>query len=226
MEVIKTTPDNVVNEAAKQVVDCINATQKPVLLLCPGGSAVAVANVISGQVSFDQVTVAILDERFNTTEDEINSHKIFPLFKLFPTISPLTDENKSLEETAHAYEQKLRGWFTSHPHGCCVALAGIGPDGHIAGIHIQESAEQFAKLFESEKWIVGYEAPHAQGSPFRITATCTFFRKGITDVIVYMAGQNKKEALDAVNAETGDLHKTPARIVRELPKVTIVTDIA
>ena len=67
---------------------------------------------------------------------------------------------------------------------------------------------------------VGTKNPHR----FRMTSTFTLMRK-FDKVLTYMKGANKKEAFDKVMAEEGNIADTPGRIIRELKKVIIYTDL-
>jgi 6-phosphogluconolactonase/glucosamine-6-phosphate isomerase/deaminase len=88
-----------------------------------------------------------------------------------------------------------------------------------------EDPEKFNKLFNSEKLIVGYDVENKNPHRYRMTSTFTLMRK-FDQVLTFMSGENKKEALKKVLAEEGSLAEIPGRIIRELKDVTVYTDIA
>ena len=128
---------------------------------------------------------------------------------------------------AKRFEGDLKDWRMSHPDGIMIALLGIGRDGHIAGmIGNPDDKRSFQFMFEDDSaWVVGHDAGNRNPYPLRVTTTMPFLRK-LDTAIVYAVGEAKNYALTAVLAPTGELYRTPGRIIQELAHCLLYTDQA
>jgi 6-phosphogluconolactonase/glucosamine-6-phosphate isomerase/deaminase len=234
---IITEKNNIVEKAGITLNDMFKERNgKPLLMLLSGGSSLNLLDHVEQDSLGPDVTVGMLDDRF-TRDTSINScalikgqetgtsfyTKVLAAETTFLDSYP--DQLDTLETYAEKYESFIKKWMKLYPDGIIRATVGIGPDGHTSGILPHpESPEKFEKLFNGERLIVGYDVENKNPHRYRMTSTFTLMRK-FDQVLTFMQGENKKEALQKVMAEEGSLAETPGRIVRELKNVTIFTDI-
>lgn len=206
-------------------------SQKPVLLLLSGGSALKVLDHIGTDFFGPLVTVSMLDDRF-TDNPEISNFRQYTKTAFhekvtgrgaacFPTV-PETGED--METTASRIDRFLKTWKQDNPDGMIIALQGIGPDGHTAGIMpYPDESEEFRRLFvETDKWYTGYDAGDKSPLRERLTATIPFIRQ-LTHSVVFAVGNVKKRALTDALSST-KLNEVPGAVIRELRHVVLVTD--
>ncbi|MBX4198121.1 6-phosphogluconolactonase [Candidatus Parcubacteria bacterium] len=209
---------------------------KPLLLLLSGGSSLELLNYVQEDSLSADITIGMLDDRYSY-DSSVNSYSLLqsPGFASdfykkarkagvrFLDSTPFQFE--TLNEYASRYEKTIEEWMIKNPEGIIRATVGIGPDGHTSGVlPYPEDPEKFNTLFNGEKLIIGYDVENKNPFRYRLTSTFTFMRQ-FNEVLTYMSGENKMEALKKVIAEEGSLAETPGRIVRELKNVTIYTDI-
>jgi len=221
-----------VKEAVEQALK--DSGGKPVLFLVSGGSGFDVLNELSDGFFDTRVTVGVVDERFSTDPTVNNFLQLQKtefykkiLAKGVSLIETIPQNGEAIEEMAKRFEGDLKAWRTAHPDGVMVALLGIGRDGHTAGmIGNPDDKRSFQFMFEDDSvWVVGFDAGNRNQYPLRVTTTMPFLRK-LDTVIVYAVGVAKKDALTAILAPTGDLYKTPGRIIQELAHCLLYTDQA
>jgi len=195
------------NKARDALLEALH-TDKPILLMSSGGSALCLLDVVTFS---DNITLTVLDERY---QDESNFKQVVHYTNRI--IDPRAVGGESLEETAQRFENNINKWRKTNPNGKIVITQGMGADCHTAGI--------FPQFRETKKLVVGYVVD-ANPFPNRITVTPYFLRNEVDSSIVFISGDSKKEALQKVLEEHGDLSQTPARIMREMKNITIFTDI-
>lgn len=203
-----------------------------VLLCLSGGSALELLPNFDSDVLGNHVTIVVLDERFSKNP-EINNlaqiEKTGFIEKAVKAGCEIIDtkpkNNESIEELAAGFNMALVRWIGNHPGGKIVATAGLGPDGHTSGI-IPESAN-FDEVFmvNTGRMAVGYKAANQpEDRNLRVTTTFEFLRMIAFAVLIVMG--DKQDALDRLNAPTGELKVTPARIWREtVGNVRLFTDL-
>jgi len=203
----------------------------PILLLLSGGSSLQLIEGIEAKYLTRSLTVTALDERYSSDEKVNNFAQIAhsDFYEMLMrhganVIDTRVHHDESQNDLAKRYEEGLRTWISKNPKGKIIATMGIGEDAHIAGIvpHNNE-VHLFNKLFDSSNWIASYDAGDKNPYPERVTTTLTFLRK-IDHAVVYVVGDNKKEALDNTLREENNLHTFPARIVHQMKDVHIYTD--
>jgi 6-phosphogluconolactonase/glucosamine-6-phosphate isomerase/deaminase len=187
-----------------------------VVWLVPGGSAtkiaVQVADRLKNQPNISHLTVTLTDERFGKAGHKDSNWKQlmdegFELSgaRLIPVLGP-----GSLVQTVEQYGALLDK--LTKKSGYTVALAGIGPDGHIFGIKPGSPAVENLNDVIGYKWI-DYQ---------RITPTFSFI-KNLDEVIVYAVGTEKHIQLDNLDKSI-PAQKQPAQFLKQLRKVTIFND--
>ena len=190
----------------------------PVLFLSSGGSALELLNEVGEQYLSHDLTVGILDERMNVDPKTSNSSK----FRKTPFFAKLEAKNILLVDIfkeAFTFREK-------YPQGKVIITQGVGADGHTAGIFpFPEDEKKFQDLFQDkEHLVVEYDAGGKTEYSSRATITMPFLRQ-VDHSLVFLTGEEKRNALERILAEEGTLAETPARIIREMRDVTIFTDI-
>lgn len=200
---------------------------KRVLLLLSGGSAVEVYRILGERLSQEEegfaknLTVGLVDERYGSVGHSDSNEKQIQGTGFYEAVkekgghilSVLT--GKDPEQEAAGYESMICKSVEEADE--VLAVMGVGPDGHTAGILPQKSPEEFEKLFPANRWVVYYELPQDYPNPFkkRITLTPTALQK-ITLAVVVAKGEEKKGALRKVFTKEEPLYKTPATVLRNL----------
>jgi 6-phosphogluconolactonase/glucosamine-6-phosphate isomerase/deaminase len=206
----------------------------PILFLSSGGSALQLVESVLPQYITDRITVTVLDERYSTDPQENN----FALLtqtgfysrvqeKGCRTIDTRVRQGETSEQLATRFEQALRDWKESHSEGIVIATMGVGPDAHISGMMpFPESKELFSKLFEGDQWVASYDASGKNPYPHRVTTTMPFVRSVIDHALVFVSGEDKKQALEIIfNQESHAIHETPGAVFHEMKDVRVHTDI-
>lgn len=218
--------------AGKSVTTLLHkADDRNVLLLLSGGSAANVLNHIDipNPVS---TTIGLVDERFTIDP----KHQNMALIEEYEavrdaldkgiTVVPILQQDLTLNECVLAYESFLRSWRKQNPYGAVFVILGVGEDAHTAGIFpYPESEPEFHALFENGAWVTGYDVGAKSENPLRITVTKTFLTNEVDAAIVYATGESKKEALMHLLLPFGHVHKTPVKLLKELKRAFIYTDL-
>lgn len=223
------------NQAAGNVLNdlLINYKNKPLLLLLSGGSSFKLLNNVSKNNLNDHITISVLDERFSDKEKDTNffqlTHTSFyqnSIDKKCNFINPLLTAGESITYVTLAFEKSLRKWKKANLEGKVIITQGIGEDGHTAGIMpYPDEPEVFHNLFENTSWAIGYDAKEKNKFPLRITTTITFLKNIVDHSIVYITGENKKNALEKVLAKEGLISEIPARVMKEMKNSEVFTTI-
>ena len=204
-----------------------------ILLMLSGGSALSLIDSLPENIDWGRVTLTVLDERYTHNDTESNFAQLLKkdsisfLSNTAHFIDPRPKRGETLEETSKRFEVELRAWGEEHSNGVILATMGVGEDGHTAGIlPFPKEYELFAKLFNNKKiWVQGYEIDKQVNQyTKRITTTNTFLINQITEALVYIQGENKKEALSSLMSQTDNLAVTPSGIIKNMKTATIVTD--
>ena len=181
---------------------------KNVLWLLSGGSnihaAVRIMEAIPDEVS-SHLTIALIDERYGPVgHPDSNWHQLQAAgldMKQAASI-PCLREGLSQQETAQAYEARLRVAFESSD--CIIGLLGMGADGHIAGILPESVAAK-----PCQHLVIDYKGPDHQ----RITLTFKALDK-ITALYVFAFGASKLSALQQLYDQEIDIEKQPAQFLK------------
>lgn len=208
-------------ETQKRAAEALNTVLKqyygqPILFLSSGGSSLELLNGLS---LGDHMTISVLDERYGNDPSINNFSKLMTHVRDAKFIDTRVKEGESLQELAQRFEKELRMWKEKNPSGKVIITQGVGSDGHTAGIMpYPENPELFKKLFDTpDHWVTGYDA--------RVTTTPSFLRHIVDHSLVYLVGEQKREALRKILALEGTLWETPGRIIQEMKNVKLFTDI-
>ncbi len=208
------SPEACTKEIASKLAYALDA-ELPLGLFVSGGSALPIEAQIIKQLSchikFSKLTILPVDERFGDSGH--SDSNIAGLQKLLPkSIKPQDILKYGTIEKSTA---KLAELFEKHsaPASQSIAILGIGPDGHIAGILPGSPAANSAKL-----------AANYDSKPYqRITLTEKAILR-FDDIFLCAFGPNKQSILEKLisNHQTG----LPMDILHKHKNVTIFTDNA
>jgi len=231
-----------INEAISMATAKINEAlgdakfrQTPTLFMLSGGSALKLLNGIDTENLGPNVTVTVLDERYSKDPDKNNFAQVVKnsfYNEAKEKGCAFIDTRVQAEETqvdlAERFNRNLSEWFRRNPEGKVIATVGVGPDGHTSGIMpYPNDPDNFNKTFNKgpEDFVVSYDATGKNDIPERVTTTPALLRK-LSTAVVFVTGENKRDALAHLLANEGSINKTPARILKEIPgKVSLVTDL-
>lgn len=198
-----------------------------VLILFSGGSALSLVDFISPVLFTHDVTISVVDERYTHEESASNFSGL--LKKLggknygdYKSIDTRVQKDESFDAFSSRINTAHMAWRKKYPIGKCIAVMGVGEDGHTAGIFPMEK-DRFDTMYRSSSPIV----PVVLGAgispfPLRITSSISYITSFDT-IIVYSTGDSKCEAIRRLVAIVGEVSETPARIFREMKDVTVFT---
>lgn len=194
------------------------AAGQRVLWLVPGGSAIQVATLVaellvqSGQ-DLSVLSVTLSDERYGPPgHADSNWQQLtdagfrLPGASLQPVLS-----GQDLVSTSVSYARLLADDFAHADYK--IALLGIGPDGHIAGIKPGSPAVNDPRLAVGYSW-TDFE---------RLTITPAAIRH-LDEVVCYATGEAKRTALDNLDKDLS-LDVQPAQILKAVPQARVYNDI-
>jgi 6-phosphogluconolactonase/glucosamine-6-phosphate isomerase/deaminase len=236
MDIIRNPDTKKIQEEAAAALDAalFGARGGAVLLLLSGGSAFEILSGISGRNLGRHITVGMLDERFDDTQNANNflQFQKTDFYKIAKDagarfIDSVPKKNESLENFAERMEREWKNRREENGNGAIIITEGMGADGHTAGIlPFPENPAFFVKLFlDDARWVRGYDAGTKNEYPFRATATLSFLKNEVDTAIAYIAGVAKKSAFEKLISETGTLPENPARIMREMKNVKLFTTL-
>ena len=216
------TPEKAVAQAVSEYLRA--RADVPTLLMIAGGSLPdAVLPHIDRGVLSPQLTISIFDERCTEDESGLNELQLqaTPFYKDalragVNAMNVVVGDETTCPLVAVDWEKRLRQWQAENLEGEIVVLAGVGADGHIAGIFSHTQAEH--ETFASEAWIVSHHFSDTDDRyPTRITPTFTFWRDAVAMSFIYTKGEEKAEVLQSLFSTTPDLTTTPAQVLSKLP---------
>jgi 6-phosphogluconolactonase/glucosamine-6-phosphate isomerase/deaminase len=222
--------DAVVDSAGQFILDAVGGEPDTTLLLLSGGSAVAAYTALADAVRRDGMAglaIGQIDERYgeprHADSNELAIERATGLVSACPPHSvsffSMLDKGGPMAELADRYDDLTRQEAAARR---IIAVVGIGPDGHTAGILPMEPL-RFDEVFTPDRFVVGYDAP----GPFRqrITVTPELLLHCAT-VIVVASGEQKTAALqNAFMAPDEPTYKTPAEVLRRCQNVHVFSDI-
>jgi len=223
-------------EAARRITELLEEyTGRDVLLLVSGGSALALLDQVDTTPLSARVTISVLDERYTYDDAASNFSQLTRTAfweraakQHVQALDPHPRDNETLSDAAKRFDLALKRWHIINHDGIVIVTMGIGTDGHTAGIlPFPHNPETFQEYFGGlHRCAVGYHVdPRVNPHTDRITTTLTYLTRHVHHAVVYVAGEEKRDALVRTRSETGSLHETPARVLRDMPDVHIYTDI-
>lgn len=206
-----TSPQPIVAYLAERIGTALKDDRK-VLWLLSGGSAIKVAVATAeklGTVVPDTLTLTLADERYGPVNHADSNWRqleeaglTLPGARLLPVL-----KGKGLKETAEYYAKLLQTEFDRAD--LVIALAGMGPDGHIFGI------KPGSPSVDSQLPVIGYE----WDDYIRLTPTLVILKE-IDEVVVYAVGEEKHQQLDDL-AKDLPPSQQPAQFLKQLKDVIV-----
>jgi 6-phosphogluconolactonase/glucosamine-6-phosphate isomerase/deaminase len=210
-DVARTIAERLVEELSKG---------KSVLWLMPGGSNIAVAVEVMGQIPeelTENLTVGLTDERFGATGHADSNWRQLAEAGFQPKRAKalaVLDDSGDFTTNAANYEQKFREVLSQND--VKIGFFGMGADGHIAGILPESPAVNVS----DDRLFTGYDAGNFQ----RMTMTFSAIKQ-LDDAFLAAFGEEKREALENLRDKELPLQTQPAQILNQLPDTTVFNDI-
>jgi 6-phosphogluconolactonase/glucosamine-6-phosphate isomerase/deaminase len=204
--------------------------RKTVLYLS-GGSMQALYEQLAREEKLLPGAVGLIDERFgepmhlNSNEKMIKETRLLKYFtfKEVPFYSILQKE-KSREETASSYDEKVRSLHTTYQKH--VGLIGIGPDGHISSI-IPEREDFHNPWFDTDRQHLLVSEFNDPNSHYKERVGMTFLGLAMLDCLIILAFGDSKQPMFEMLFSDGSEESIPARFFKrpEIAKKTLlITD--
>ncbi len=220
MNFVNEKSGNAVKRISQDIIALLR-DDKRVLWLVSGGSAVLpqveiMKYIISGaEGKLEQLVVLPVDERYGPTGHDTSNSEQMRRAGFSPSKTVWHDvlaNNVSFGGTIVFYGSMVQTAFDNAD--VVVATLGLGADAHTAGILPNSPAVE-----DNESPVVGYEWTDFR----RMTVGLTQLRKiNIAYVLAY--GDNKEEALQRLQKNTEPLSALPAKVLYDIPDVTIYND--
>ena len=215
MKFVKVSADKpVVDFIAKRLTDHLNKNEK-VLWLLSGGSTAYLAVEVSKKLStgLSNLTVSLIDERYGPPGHENSNWEHIRRLGLNLTTARLAPilSGKSLNETVKSYDSFLK---TAFKMDYSIALMGIGPDSHIAGIK-PKSPATIAKTFATS-----YDWDDFKG---RITMTFEAIKQ-LNCSISYLTSKSKGQAIMDLQKDLSP-SEYPSQILKQAKEAIIFNDM-
>ena len=225
--------------AGEHISGLISGHAGDVLCLLSGGSALDVVEYIDTEREIDDPqtnktqtaecrTIFMMgDERVSGDPMINNSLQLlarYPWHRVTQCFVPTIPEpNESIEDFALRIETNFEKLFSELHDPLVIALLGIGPDGHTAGI-FPLPAQSFAEVYRDDRT---YVPVHVEGLRIdsRASFTPSWLLAHIGAVVGYAAGEGKKMILESLTNETKPLPERPAEILKLHKNVRIYTDV-
>jgi 6-phosphogluconolactonase/glucosamine-6-phosphate isomerase/deaminase len=204
--------------------------RKTVLYLS-GGSMQALYEQLAREEKLLPGAVGLIDERFgepmhlNSNEKMIKETRLLKYFtfKEVPFYSVLQKE-KSREETASSYDEKVRSLHTTYQKH--IGLIGIGPDGHISSI-IPEREDFHNPWFDADRQHLLVSEFNDPNSHYKERVGMTFLGLAMLDCLIILAFGDSKQPMFEMLFSDGSEEAIPARFFKrpEIAKKTLlITD--
>jgi 6-phosphogluconolactonase len=239
IDILHLKSSQLASEAAKLVYDAVGVGLRPpsrIVLLLSGGSCIEVASevlkLIPGELSLQNVTVALADERWvpvgsqDSNEQQLREKGVIQTFESRGArFIPMLGKHDSSIETASMLNEEYKQLFSEND--AVLLLAGMGADGHTLGILPNTDASTFMQKFSGKELVTFYELSSNQDNPYKERLTLTFSALPfVTHLFLYATGANKSNALKHFIAKDTALHLAPVLglYVTEVTPV-LLTDI-
>ena len=223
------------SEKLNSILKNLHDQDVPVLLCMSGGSALKIADQIDKNYIPKKFTLTVLDDRYSKDE-KVNNFSLLmntPLYKDALSlganfIDTRIKNDESISEISAMADMGIKEWIEGNPDGKIIITQGIGPDGHTSGMMpYPEDQEKFDKLFvDTDKFSVGYDNEGKNEYHLRITSTMKFLIDHVDESVLLMTGKEKSQAFHDAWDSSKTLAQTPGRVIHQMKKVNLFTDIA
>lgn len=207
--------DQVTDYISGKISSHLNEKQR-VLWLIAGGSAMEIAvlaaNALQKNANLNLLSITLTDERYGPVgHTDSNWRQLQDKgFKLKgATLLPVLID-QDFKTTAHAYSKFLNQEMKDADYS--IALAGMGPDGHIFGIKPHSPA------VNTKESVIAYDWDDYR----RLTPTFNLINR-LSEVVLFAIGSEKHPQLDMLKKDLNPQYQ-PAQLLKQLAKVTIFND--
>lgn len=220
MRFVRDKPAQAEKEIAAEIVRQLRA-KKRLLWLVSGGSAIAIQTNVMKRVTvavpdlLEQLLVFPVDERFGPAGHADSNFAQMEKAGFAPGSAFWFDMlagNLAFADTVSKYSAAAEAAFGS-AH-IVIATLGLGTDAHTAGVLPDSPAIEV-----SEPTVVGYEWQDYQ----RMTLSLEYLRR-IDQAYLLAYGSSKEEALQRLRQNQEPLSALPAKILYDIPSVTVYND--
>lgn len=166
-------------------------------------------------LDWTRVDVFWVDERAVAPTDDRSNYRWAKATLLDPAgiaharVHRMPSDAHDLEAAAREYEKEIRGHVELGPEGIPafdVMVLGVGEDGHTASLFPGERTVDVV-----DRLVVAVPAKGSREARLTVTVPVVEHAR---NVLILAVGAAKRPALERVWALQGDVHETPARIVR------------
>jgi 6-phosphogluconolactonase/glucosamine-6-phosphate isomerase/deaminase len=217
MDFILDTPEAAAAALSDALLHALDKHSR-VLWLVPGGSNIAVATAAMATIPDDATSrlhIMLSDERYGEVghaDSNFRQIEDSGFNARQAVLLPVLTAGADIEETTRAYAECFEREQAAA--GALIALLGMGPDAHIAGILPGSPAASAESL-----------TTHYRSDPFeRITLTFPAL-KNIDIAFVGAYGKAKQTALASLQAGNKPLTEQPCQILHTLPEVYVYNDV-
>jgi 6-phosphogluconolactonase len=217
------TPDaeGCAREASSRMAKAIRDAQKTrgtAAIALSGGETPRAAYVLLAReerIDWTKVDVFFVDERAVPPKDDRSNYRWAMETLLDPAKVPvenihrLPGESNDLEAAARDYEKLLRAKLEAPPPDVPsfdLLVMGIGEDGHTASLFPGDPAVDITDRLVAA-------VPRTQTREARLTITVPTIEAARVCVVIAV-GKSKQHPLEKIWATSGDIHQTPARVIR------------
>jgi 6-phosphogluconolactonase/glucosamine-6-phosphate isomerase/deaminase len=215
--------DSLISDTAEWLAQYLDdeLTTHPVLLLLSGGSAIQMyqgmfKQLLTRRSDLSSLIISLFDERYvpvadpNSNETQLKEAGIVQatLQAGASWISYLSASNEEPEQLAQAVSEQLTQAMSDHT---VIILAGIGDDGHTAGLLPTHDQTIINTVFNSTQLVSYYQLPADTANPHRRRLTATpYLISQAKQVIVYAVGVKKIPAITTFNKCQVEVSVCPA----------------
>jgi len=191
------------------------------VLAIPGGRSVSgiFNDLLKEKVDWKKVKIYMVDERLVTIDDDESNYKL--AYSTF--IKKLVDKKMILEENIHPFrvEKGIKGYeseLKKDGGAYDILLLSSGEDGHIGALY----PDHHSIKDESDFYIEMDDSPKLP--PKRMSMSKNLLLRSKVAILLFF-GIAKKEALKKFQDENIEFTSCPCKLVKQLPKHYLLSDI-
>jgi 6-phosphogluconolactonase/glucosamine-6-phosphate isomerase/deaminase len=216
-ELIVTNREGATRAVVRGLDKTLESGLKVLWLLCGGSNVQLELDVFKAlkHATRDKLVISLVDDRFVAMDSQnSNWHQLIDgglngeRAQLEP---PVVDWSLSIDDAAHDWAVRLQRRIDDAD--AVIALYGIGPDGHIAGI-----VPNGVAVAEREKLVVGY-----QGHDFPRITTTPLLIPQLDLAIAVVMGDVKKPVLERFQTDLEPAEQ-PAQLLKQAAELVVYTD--
>jgi len=203
---------------AKAVTDAIVARGAACLALSGGSTPEPAYSALAAmRLDWQSITLALVDERFVPPEDDASNEKMIqrafaPAFAQGAQFKPMFFAASTVAQAAERAE------LLYAPLRIDLAVMGMGNDGHTASWFPGVAAHALDP--DKQRAVIDVHAPHAAGSPDRLTLTRSAYNRAACGLLL-ITGQDKRERVERAAGELIDTNPVAALFAPGAPALEI-----